>query len=134
VHDALKRNTSQRPAAQRQVEPPPPDVKCLGAARSEPSAPTKLTRHRGSRLGYRLTIRVKRIHRRGARGRERRQPSGAAADIHHPLPVELDGSGDSSRLDTLPITPMQPVSPKPGPVDRRAPARPSPALQRPRTP
>src|SRR5437588_3221059 len=131
VHDALERNTSQRPSAQRQVEPPPPDVERLGAVRGEPDALTKLARHGGSRLGDQLTIRIKRIHRRRARRRERCQPPRPTADIHYPPPAEFDDSGDSSRLDTFAITPMQIGSPEPGPVHRRA--RSSPATRRTRT-
>jgi hypothetical protein len=94
VHDVLGRDTSERPAAEREIEPPTWDVEGLGVVGGEPNAVAQLARERRPGLGHSVGVGVKRVDVRPLRGRERRQPSAPQPTLEDSLPGEVDHRGD----------------------------------------
>jgi hypothetical protein len=103
VHDALEVHASQGPAAQRDVEPPAPNVEFLRAADPEGHAWPRCRREPVPSLGDALRIRIERQHRVCVHGRELRESSHTAADVEHALTSQVDDFGNRRRLRTLAI-------------------------------
>ena len=109
VHDALNGNASERPAAQRDVEPSTLDIERSGVVDREADQIAQLFGQRGGRRCDPLGIRIERIDVRRPLGRECCQPSLAAADVEHTLAVEVDEPADRSGLNAGSITPLHGV-------------------------
>src|SRR5215211_2326668 len=104
VHDALDRDASQRPAAEREVEPLARHVQRLRIVDGEAHALLVLRRDRGARCADRIAAGIECVHRRRVAGGETSEPASAAADFDDPLAGEIDNLGDSRGLDPLAIT------------------------------
>jgi hypothetical protein len=98
VHDALERDASQRPAAERNVESLAGEVERFGVVDGEADTAALLVGESGACRGNALGIRVEGIDLRRAFGRERGQAASTAADIEDALAVERDDVGNRSRL------------------------------------
>ena len=99
VHDALDRDASQRPAAERDVEALSTEIACLRVVDREAHSPALFARQRGTCRCDALGFGIEGVDRRGTRSGEGRQPTFAAADVEDMLAVEVDETGDGSRLD-----------------------------------
>ena len=98
VHDASEWNTSQRPAAESDVEPLPRNVERFSVVDCKPDAATLLTGQRLSRCRNVLGARVEGVDRGCTGSCECHQPSVAAADIEHAFPLERYERGARRRL------------------------------------
>ena len=81
VHDALDRDASQRPAAERNGEALAREIDCLGGVDGEADPLALLARHFGARRRHVLGVGIERVDRPGTLGGEGRQPTFAAADV-----------------------------------------------------
>lgn len=100
VHDALDRDASQRPAAERDVEAFSREIACLRVMDGEPHLLALLDRQGGAcRLDV-LGLGIEGVDRRGTGCGESRQPTFAAADVEHAFAVEADETRDRGRLDS----------------------------------
>jgi hypothetical protein len=98
VHDALDRDASQRPAAERDVETFSREIACLCIVDGKAHSPALLASQGGACCCDALGSGIEGVDRRGTRGGESRQPTFAAADIENVLAVEADEVCDRSRL------------------------------------
>jgi len=110
VHDALGRDASQRPAAQRDVEALAREIERLRVVDGEPDPLALLARQRAARRRHILGVGIERVDRRGTLGGEGRQPTFAAADVEHTLAVEADELRDRGRLDSELVADLHPSS------------------------
>jgi hypothetical protein len=106
VHDALDWDTSQRPAAESEVESFPRDVERFGVVDGEAHAMTLLACQRRPRGCDVLAARVEGIHKRCAVGGECCQSPFAAADFEHALAPERNERVDRRRLDPVLVAPL----------------------------
>jgi hypothetical protein len=106
VHDALERHASQRPAAQRQVKPPARHVERLRIMHGEADSVAKVARDGLLGLGHRARVGIERIHLRGVRRSEGRQPPGSSSDVHDNLAVQIGDCSDGRCLSSLTIAPV----------------------------
>jgi hypothetical protein len=115
VHDALKHDSSKRPAAQRQVEPSAGEIERLRIADREADTVAELARERIAGLRHGLWVGIEGVHLRGTLRREGGQPPDSAADLEDPLAVKIGDCSDRRSLSGLAITPQHLATP----VDRR---------------
>jgi hypothetical protein len=106
VHDALDRDASQRPAAERDVEALAREVERLGVVDGEADTLALLARQCTARRCHVLGVGIERVDPRGALGGEACQPTLAAADVEYALAVEADELGDRGRLDSGFVPPL----------------------------
>jgi len=99
VHDALDRDASQRPAAERDVEAFSREIACLRVVDGEAHSPPLFARQRGTCRCDAFSFGIEGVDRRGTRSDEFRQPTFAATDVEDTLAVEADETGDGGRLD-----------------------------------
>jgi hypothetical protein len=103
VHDALDRDTSQRPAAERDVEALARDVERLDSVDAEADSSRLLCGERRPRLLDALGVRVEGVNVLGAVGCEAGQATVSAADVEHTFSVQPDERRDRAGLDSVRI-------------------------------
>jgi hypothetical protein len=106
VHDALDRNASQRPAAERDVEAFSRQIACLRIMDGKAHSPALPARQGSACRCDALGFGIEGVDRRGTLGGEGRQPTFAATDIEHAFAVEEGETFDRGRLDSGFVTPF----------------------------
>jgi len=99
VHDALERDASQRPAAEREVEPFPWEVERFRVVHGESDAAALLVGEHRARGRDVLGARVERVKGRGVRGRERGEEALSAADVEDTFALEWNDVRDRGSFD-----------------------------------
>src|SRR3954453_3971994 len=92
VHDALQRNASQRPSAERDIEALARTVERFCVMNGEADVTALLARQRRPGASDVLRTRIEGVDRRGMARGERGQTAFATADIKHPRTLERDDS------------------------------------------
>jgi hypothetical protein len=101
VHDALDRDASQRPAAERDVETLAREVERLSVVDADADPLALLACQCGACRSHVLGVGIERIDGRGTLGCEARQPTFAAANVEYSLRLRLRRA--SPRLGLWPI-------------------------------
>ena len=108
VHDALRLDASQRPAAQREVEPTPLHVERVGIVDAERDAIPQLGGQRRGSVRHSVGIGIEGVHLASVARGEPRQPPFTAADLQDPHALEVRNFGDRGGLNALGIAHLHP--------------------------